>query len=109
MCSVCVLLAVLFADLGVVLDNSFFFTVQDLVMNRTAARNATTGKDCTWGVWSKAGADVLITGFHMLVSCVQDISVQVRPTGNGIGQEARNLILAACSFPHKAEGTQPLA
>ncbi len=66
------------ADLGLLLDACFFFTVTDISMTVDAKRNTALGYDGTWGVWLKNGADVLVTNFNMAAVFTQDISAQVR-------------------------------
>jgi hypothetical protein len=65
------------ADMGIIIDGSPFFTVQQLQLGVTAPRGA-NGYDGTWGVWLKNGADVLITRFNVSCTFTQDFGVQVR-------------------------------
>jgi hypothetical protein len=62
--------------MGIIVDGSPFFTVQQLHMGVTAPRGS-NGYDGTWGVWLKNGADVLITHFNMSCAFTQDFGVQV--------------------------------
>lgn len=75
------------ADLGVVVDASSFFTVNNLQLGVTRPRGAYDG---TWGVWLKNAADVLVTRFNISAVFTQDISVQAVQVStvisNGIGR-----------------------
>jgi hypothetical protein len=80
--------AILNADLGVLVDGSPFFTVYNLQLGVTARRAASY--DGTWGVWLKNAADVLITHFNISATYVQDVAVQACQTStvisNGVGR-----------------------
>jgi len=65
-------------DLGILIDNSPFFTVRQLTLGVSAPRNSSSGYDGTWGVWMKNGADVLVTRFSISAVFTQDFAVQVR-------------------------------
>jgi hypothetical protein len=64
-------------DMGVLVDNSPFFTIRQLTLAVSAPRNSSLGYDGTWGVWLKNGADVLVTRFNISAVFTQDLAVQV--------------------------------
>ncbi|KAF6262421.1 hypothetical protein COO60DRAFT_1676006 [Scenedesmus sp. NREL 46B-D3] len=76
------------SDLGIIVDGSPFFTVQQLHMGVSAPRGS-NGYDGTWGVWLKNGADVLVTRFNMSRTFTQDFGAQSFQLGtvisNGVG------------------------
>lgn len=82
------------ADLGLIVDGSPFFTVNNLQLGVTQRRAATY--DGTWGIWLKNAADVLITRFNISAVFTQDIAIQAVQAStvisNGVG---RNLSINA--------------